>query len=103
METFDLLRAEIDSVARVESLSVVDLMALPDPLRQAVTGFMRKGAFTVHDVCAELGLEKAQAEELAGLLLEKGYLRIEPDAAIHEITYRISLGPIRRRNIPLNL
>lgn len=103
METFDIIRDELDRVSRVESLSMVDVMALPDPLRQAMTGFVRKGPFTARDLSTELGLEAAQAEEIAALLLKKGYLRIEPGAADHEITYRISLGRVRGRNVPLDL
>lgn len=103
METFDTLRDHLNGVSRVESLSMVDVMALPSPLRQAMTGFVRRGQFTVHDLSTELGLEEAQSEEVVGLLLEKGYLRIEPGSADHEITYRISLGRVRGRNVPIDL
>ena len=103
MGMFDTLRDELVNASRVSSLSMIDVMALPDPLRRVMTGFLRTGPFTAHDLRAELGLEGAQAEELASLLLEKGYLRIEPGAAGPDITYRISLGRTRGRNVPLSL
>lgn len=103
MGMFDTLRDELVSISRVTSVSMVDVMALPDPLRRVMTGFLRSGPFTVRDLRTELGLDGAQAEELAGLLLEKGYLRIEPGAVGRDITYRISLGRTRGRNVPLSL
>ncbi|HLI50281.1 MAG TPA: hypothetical protein VKU87_00710 [Thermomicrobiaceae bacterium] len=103
MGMFDTLRDGLNSVSRVESLSMVDMMALPDPLRQAMTGFVRKGRFTALDLSSELGLDEAQAKELAGLLLDKGYVRVEPDAGSPDVTYRISLGRIRGRNVPIDL
>lgn len=103
MGTFDMLRTELEQVERVESISMADVIALPDPLRRAMTAFVRRGAFTASDLGAALELEAAQAEELTNLLLQKGFVRLDPSSADHQLTYRISLGRLRGRNVPLDL
>jgi hypothetical protein len=84
-------------------MTMLDVMALPDPLRRAMTQLMRRGVFSLDDLGAALDLEAAQAQELAEILVEKGLLRAEQPLALGEFTYRISLGRVRRRNAPVDL
>ena len=103
MGSFDRLWREVDQRSRVEGVSPVALLDLPEPLRSATTRLMRIGTMTLSELAADLSLERSQAHHLGELLVDKGILSAAPEGPDGEIVYRLRLAHTRRRVLPVGV
>lgn len=81
-----------------ETLSTLDLMSLPAPVRRVVNLMLRKVKVTYEDLCrtvAELPEDKrlsaAQLDEILDALCQVGWLELAQSGGV--VTYRVSLSP----------
>ena len=84
-------------------ITPVDILQLPDPLDLAVRKIMRQGPKTAADLMSEIGLSENETQELAELLVLKGFLQSEELESSAKKTYKVFFARMRGRNIPLDL
>jgi hypothetical protein len=96
------MQQELDKRFKVEAITPLDVMELPEPLRTAMHKLMRKGSMTLSELTAELNVEMVEARRLGQTLVEKGLLSLVEQKADGEIVYRLRLGRTRGRSVPLD-
>ena len=97
------MQQELNKRSKVEGITPLDVMELPEPLRTAMNKLMRKGSMTVGGLALELNIETVEARELGQTLVEKGFLHLGEQKTDGEIVYRVRLGRTRGRSMPLDL
>jgi hypothetical protein len=100
---FEHIQQELNKRSKVEGITPLDVMELPEPLRTAMNKLMRKGSMTVGELAVELNIEMVEARQLGQMLVEKGLLSLVEQKADGEIVYRVRLGRTRERSVPLDL
>jgi hypothetical protein len=100
---FDRMQQDLDKRVKVEGITPLDVLELPEPLRTAMNKLMRKGSMTLSELTAELNIEMVEARQLGQLLVEKGFASLVEQQADGEIVYRVRLGRTRGRSVPLDL
>ena len=97
------MQQELNKRSKVEGITPLDVMELPEPLRTAMNKLMRKGSMTVGELAAELNIEMVEARQLGEMLVAQGLLSLVEQKADGEIVYRVRLGRTRGRSVPLDL
>jgi hypothetical protein len=100
---FEHIQQELNKRSKVEGITPLDVMELPEPLRTAMNKLMRKGSMTVGELAAELNIEMVEARQLGEMLVAQGLLSLVEQKADGEIVYRVRLGRTRGRSVPLDL
>ncbi|MDM8527777.1 hypothetical protein QUF58_06125 [Anaerolineales bacterium HSG24] len=100
--SFGYLQHEIETYSRVRGITPVDMLNLPGPLNLVFNKIMRSGLVTLSEFAHELTFTKPEAEQLAKLLIRKGYLRVT-DESTGEPAYQIRFASKRKRRIPSNI
>ncbi len=102
MATFEGLQAELAGLKKVDGITPVEILVLPQalhaPLRKMV-----KTALTSEELAGELQLTAAETRQLANMLVDKGYLRVQPQADGDGVAYRVCFARVPRHDIPADL
>jgi len=100
--TFETLIQRLSELERVEGITPVDILFLPEGLHRTVRRMLKRG-MTLVEIADDLGLSAAEALQVCEMLIDKGFLA--PEAAVDSGAprYRVRLARIRSRNIPLDL
>ncbi len=98
---FDRIQADLDQRERMEGLSPVDLLDLPDGLRELVLLLARKGELDLPAIAEAIGAEPEAAGSLLEDLEDKGFvLQRDIQGVAH---YRTYFGQRRRRDLPVDI
>ncbi len=101
--TFEYLRQEIETRTKVKGITPIDMLGLPAPLGDIFDKIMRRGLMTVEEMSGELDLAHEEADQLARLLVDKGYLRPIDGVTGKEYAYQIRFAIKRKRRLPRNI
>jgi hypothetical protein len=77
-EQYGQIRFELENCPRLLSILPSDLLLLPSALQDLLNLAFREGRLSLAGLAEALGLDPLQAGELAGLLVEKGFLQASP-------------------------
>ncbi len=91
------LKQDLEVWARPEGLRTTDMIDMPKPLRPILQTIMRRGSITVTDLADELDCDPQEADEIADLLVECGFLRSHDTQEDGQVVYRVKLARTRRR------
>jgi predicted ArsR family transcriptional regulator len=103
MENFDALLERLAQLEKVNGITPVDILQLPQPLDVVVREMMRKGGMALAELASRLDLSMAETRRLGELLIEKGFLQSEDREESEGVVYKVYLARIRGRNISLDL
>jgi hypothetical protein len=73
-EQYERIRRDVEACAPVPLVKPSDLLFLPPALQVILHRAFRDGRITAVELAAGLTLELAEAQALAGLLVQKGFL-----------------------------
>ena len=102
MTTFETLRQELAGLARTEGVALVDILQLPAPLGAALRKLLKEVS-TLSQLAAEIQLPMNETRQLLNILVDKGYLKIEPQSNQGGQVYKVYLARTRKRNLPAGL
>ena len=98
---FGRLQQELDDREKAAGLSMVDILELPDSLRQLVNWMMRSEMVSLSQVVAQVGQDEAATQAMLATLVEKGFVRqLEIKGELH---YRVRVASQKKRTLPQNL
>jgi hypothetical protein len=100
--SFQALKQQLIGLNRVNGITPVEILGLPEDLHVAVR-MMLKTAMTLEELAGELRLTGDEARLVGDLLVDKGFLSSEEAVEDGSIRYRVHLARMRPRNIPLDL
>jgi hypothetical protein len=100
---FERMRAELLAWSNLDGMSPSDLLQLHEPLRSALRRILRQGAITFADLGLELGLDAAETEAIADLLVACGMLKTSEATASGEVTYHIRHAKTHRPGAPVGV
>ena len=102
MATFEALRQELARLAKTEGVALVDILRLPAPL-DVVLRKLLKESLTLGQLAAEIQLPLNETRQLLDMLVDKGFLKIEPQTNQGGQVYKVSLARTRKHNLPAGL
>ncbi len=107
MATFERLRTEIAQLEEIDGVTPVEILSLPAALHRAFRQMVKR-ALTAQELASELQLSLAEAQQVAELLVEKGFLKksllkAQPEANGPGPAYRVQFARMRKHDIPLDL
>jgi hypothetical protein len=103
MAGFDSLWQAVNRLKPVDGVLPMDVLDMPDPLGGLIRKFIRSGSLSLAEFAADLQVPPDQARRVGHVLVKKGYLHAEEHAQGGQVTYRVYLARMRKRNIPLDL
>ena len=80
---------------------MIDILDLPDPLRELMRWMLRKDVVTLQDTMAHISLDEATTRSALATLLDKGLVQEVPVGA--ETHYKVRLKSRARRPLPPDL
>ncbi len=95
---FHTLQQEINARDKVQGISQLDILNLPPPLDSTLNSITRRGVITLSEFSQDLDMAQEQGENLAKLLVKKGYLRVVEHE--DELAYKVRYAPKRKRKVP---
>ncbi|MBN1487051.1 MAG: hypothetical protein JW981_05370 [Anaerolineae bacterium] len=98
---FQRLQDELDAQEKAAGLSMADVLALPDPLRNLVNWMIREQQVELTEIMEYADQDRNATASMLESLLEKGL--VSKNERQGKVYYRIRLAPKRRREIPLNI
>ena len=98
MPTFDELRQSLTNMAKVNGVTMVDVLALPVPL-DGVLRKLLKEIQSVDQIAEELQLPIDQTRTLLDILIEKGFLTAEDQMSGGGRLYKVYFARMRKHNI----
>ena len=98
---FERLHDEIAARESQEAISPLDLLDLPDAVRQVLQSVIRRGQATAHELAAEMGGPEDALESMLQSLAGKGYLGVVPGTIPSR--YKAVLGKRRARDLSLGI
>ncbi len=102
MANFSTLQQQLAGLARVEGVTVVDIMKLPAPL-DGILRRMMKEPLSLSALSTELQLSTAETHQLMDLLIAKGFVKTEEQSSHGGEIYRIYFARTRKLNLPDSL
>ncbi len=102
MATFEGLQAELAGLKKVDGITPVEILVLPQALQGALRK-MVKTALTSEELAGELHLTTAESQQLADILVAKGFLRVQPRADGDGVAYKVYFARMPRHDIPVDL
>ena len=100
-DLFERLHDEIAARESQEAISPLDLVELPDAVRQLMQRIIRRGQATAHELTAEMGGPEDALESMLQSLVGKGYLAVVPETI--PPSYKAVLGKRRARELPAGI
>ena len=98
---FGRLEHELEARDKAAGLSMADVLALPDPLRELVNWILRKNVVSLQDAMAQVGQDEATTRSMLASLVDKGFVR---EMLIRgEPHYKVRIASRTRRALPSNL
>ena len=98
---FGRLEQELEARDKAAGLSMADILALPDPLRELVNWMLRKDVVSLQDAMARVGQDEATTRSTLAALVDKGFVR---EMLIRgEPHYKVRITSRARRALPSNL
>ncbi|MCB0033188.1 MAG: hypothetical protein KDE51_04185 [Anaerolineales bacterium] len=95
MNVQDLV-VKVQEVDSVQGVTLLNVLELPEPLVKVLTEVMRHRAMTLTDFAQALGIaDEAEAQILADLLVEKGFLRTvkqRQESVAYRVRFDFSTG-----------
>jgi hypothetical protein len=76
-ERLETLRKVVENLSPTRVLLPSDVLGLPDDIAFLLNTVHRGGGMALPELAALLGLEPAEAQEIAALLIERNYLHLE--------------------------
>jgi predicted transcriptional regulator len=98
MATFNELQQALAKIAKVNGVTMVDVLALPAPL-DGVLRKLLKEIQSVDQIAAELQLPIEQTLQLLDALIEKGFLTAEDQMSGGGRLYKVYFARMRKHNI----
>jgi hypothetical protein len=102
VSTFEGLRSELVGLQKVEGITPVDILLLPEAIQRAVRRMLRS-ALTSQELAEELRLPAGEAQQLADILVDKGFLQVQARADGAGVAYKVYFARMHRHDIPLEL
>ena len=100
---FERMRAELLAWSNLDGMSPSVLLQLNEPLRSALKRILRQGPITFADLGQELGLDAADTEAIADLLVACGLLKTSEATATGEVTFHIRHSKTHRPEAPVGV
>ncbi len=98
---FGRLQDQLEARERVEGISLMDILNLPDPLRALLNWMMRAGETGLQDITAHLEQEEEQAKRLLAGLVDKGL--VLEGGTQDRPRYRVRFNSKQSRGVSPNL
>lgn len=103
-EKFEQLCQELGKYQAVESVTMSDVLELPEPIPAALRRLVRGGTMTLGEFAEAMELEAEQAQKLAILLIEKGFFQVtEPKTEEGEACYQLRVAHRQTRQMPSSI
>jgi predicted ArsR family transcriptional regulator len=102
MATFGALQQELAGLARVDGVTLVDIMNLPAPLDAALRK-MLKVSLSLDSLAAEIQLPVSETRQLMDSLVEKGFVKTEEQSGQGGQVYKVYFARMRKHNLPAAL
>jgi hypothetical protein len=99
MATFETLQQVLVKLERVEGVTAVDIMKLPSPL-DATLKRMLKEPLSLTALASALQLPAEKTRQLADLLVEKGFIKVDGQDRQGDNVYRICFARTRKLSLP---
>ena len=102
MATYEALQEALSGVPRVDGVTMVDIMALPEPLDAALRKLLKE-SLSLDALSHEIQLSPTETRQIMDTLVEKGFVKTEdqPDQGGH--VYKVYFARMRKHSIPDNL
>lgn len=95
------LKTELDALENVTGVSMSDLVAFPENLRQVLNWMIRKKVFQLEDLEKFIATEESAARPLVEEMLEKGLLEEIGDQEDEQ--FRVQMKTSRNYRVPSNI
>ena len=102
MAIFETLKQRLIELDRVNGITPVEVLDLPEGLHVAVRKMLKR-AMTLGELASELSLPMDETLQIGNLLVDKGFLQMEAMTEDGTIRYKVRFARMRSRNIPLDL
>lgn len=101
MSTFEALKQELTSYAFPAGISTSVLLEVSPPLRRVLQKIMRQGSMTFKSLSEELNLSGNEADEIADLFVNCGFLKSTETTTEGDVVYRICHTRSHRPDAPI--
>lgn len=95
---FGRVEVELESARKSPGLSMVDVLEMPEKLREVVRWMIRQGTVPAAEVAHHIGQDQAAVRNLFATLVEKG--EMAEFEIKGETAYRVRLAAKRKRDVP---
>jgi hypothetical protein len=102
MATFEALQQELAGLAKVEGVTLVDILELPAPLDAALRKLMKE-ALPLDALADEIQLPVNETRQLMDILVEKGFVKTEDQHGRGGQVYKIYFARMRKHHLPAGL
>jgi hypothetical protein len=102
MATFGALQQELAGLARVDGVTLVDILGLPTPLDAALRKLLKE-ALSLDSLADEIQLPVSETRQLMDSLVEKGFVKTEEQSSRGGQVYKVYFARIRKHNLPAGL
>jgi hypothetical protein len=102
MATFGALQQELAGLAKVDGVTLVDILRLPAPLDAALRKLL-KAALPLDALAGEIQLPVDETRQLMDSLVEKGFVKTEEQPGRGGQVYRVYFARMRKHQLPAGL
>ena len=90
MGDYELIKSKVNEIGVVDGVTPTYILELPAPLNMLVFTILRRRSMTVEQIGDYLELPPAEAQEIAAVLSDKGYLNAQDGQ--NGTVYRVRLA-----------
>ncbi len=98
---FNRVQVELDSRDKSPGLNMMDMLEMPDALRDLLQWMMKQDHVPASDIAARLGKDPAGVRTMLEPLIEKGQV-VEFEIK-SKLAYRVRLAAKRKRDVPSDI
>lgn len=102
MATFEALQQELAGLTKMDGVTVVEIMALPEPLAATLRKMMKE-SLSLAALTAEIQLPVDETRQIMEILIEKGYVKTEDQSDQGGQVYKVYFARTRKQKLPANL
>ena len=102
MTTFETLAAQLAGLDSVNGITPVEILLLPEALRPVMRKMLRR-AVSLPEFAGDLLLSEAQAQQIAAVLVQKGFLKPQSEGNGPSVAYRVHFARRHAHDIPPEL
>ena len=102
MTTFETLEAQLAGLDSVKGITPVDILLLPEALRPVMRKMLRR-AIKLPELAGDLLLPEAKAQQVADILVQKGFLLAQSEGDRAEVVYKVYFARMRAHDVPSEL